>query len=84
MDAVKLLDQYVDVVEGVLDLVVGVARGQLQLEDESVEFVKHDHEWDVLADALRDEPFSVECHTFDAVDHDDGPITQSKRGCDLI
>ena len=45
MHRLELLDDSINVVQGVLNLVISVRWWQLELEDETVQFVKNDHKW---------------------------------------
>jgi len=76
----QFLDETVDVIEGVLDLVVGICGWQLQLENKSIKFVENNCETNVLSDSFSYEPFDVESHTLDAVNNDKRTITDSVCG----
>ena len=54
MHALQLLNDRVDLVERVLNLVVGIRWWQFKLQDEPIDLVEHDYEGNTLAHGLRD------------------------------
>lgn len=76
-------DDNVDVLEGLDESLVGFFGVELEFEDGTVDLVDEDDGADTLGEGLAKDGFGLDADTFDAIDDDEGTVSDTEGGSDF-